>query len=319
MSKGLMAMYRILHRKTRTLIRMIYNALYNRPIGYIYMFHMVRPKEDCISSLDTIRVSPEYFEKFLINHSNKEDFISIDEVPQRIKNHKKGDKPFAVVTFDDGYDDNFVYAYPILKRLQIPFVIYVAVNLVNDHQPILNYPLIIECIIRKNDKLFLGNGETYICEKEDEKNNTFNQLKQLYFSIPYLHIHEKFKQLFRDYLTDVVFPVNTLTWEQIELLSQDPLCTIGAHTMSHCRLTITDKESLSYELLQSKVIIEKHTRQPVHYMSYPYGAYTDVSDEARLFTQMCGYKSALMGGGGPIREKDRNIDLYTLKRIAVTE
>lgn len=307
---------KIFCRKVRTVCRITYNALFNRPIGNIYMFHMVRPKEDYISALDVIRVSPENFEKFLIEHSKKEEFISIDEVPQRIKNYKKGNKPFAVVTFDDGYDDNFVYAYPILKRLQIPFVIYVSVNLVNDHHPIWNYPLIIERIIRKNDRLVLGNGETYICGTEEEKNSVFVRLKMLMFSWSYEQMHNEFQLTFGPYLTDDVFVVNTLTWEQIEQLSKDPLCTIGAHTMSHCRLMISDEKALSFEIGKSKEILEKKIGKPVLHMSYPYG---EASVEAQYFARGLGYKTSPMAGGGPIRKNDTNISMYALKRISISE
>ena len=229
-------MFRVIQRKITTLCRILYNSIWNRPIGNIYMFHMVKPKEDYIPGLDSIRVSPEFFERFLTEHSKKEEFISIDEVPERIRNHKRGDKPFAVVTFDDGYEDNYTYAYPIMKKMQVPFVIYVAVNLVNDHTPIWNYPLIMERIIHKNDHLELGNGEIYSCATEQEKNEAFIRLKMQMFSWPYDQLHTRFLQMFSRYLTEDVFSVNTMTWEQINELAQDPLCTIGAHTMSHCRL-----------------------------------------------------------------------------------
>ena len=310
-------MLEILQRKSCTLWRLIYNFFFNRPIGCVYMFHMVRPKEAYIPELDVIRVSPDFFENFLIEHSKKEEFISIDEVPDRIRNGKHRNKPFAVVTFDDGYDDNFIYAYPILKKLQIPFVIYVSVNLVNDHNPIWNYPLIIERMVRKNDYLKLGNGIMYSCYTEEEKNNSFNQLKQIYFSMPYRQIHNEFKRLFGTYLTKDVFPTNTLTWRQIEQLSNDPLCTIGAHTMSHCRLIMREKDALSYEMCRSKEILEQHIGKQVCHMSYPYGSMTDVSVEASAYAKKIGYITALMSGGGAVREKEKN--MYCIKRVSVNE
>ena len=296
--------------------KLIYRYFFNKPIGNIYMFHMVRPKEDYIPGLDSIRVSPEYFEQFLMEHSKKEEFISIDEVPERIRNHKRGDKPFAVITFDDGYEDNYTYAYPILKKMQIPFVIYVAVNLVNDHTPIWNYPLIIERIIHKNDKLELGNGEMYSCATEQEKNEVFSHLKLRMFSWPYEQLHTKFLQTFSQYLTEDVFPVNTMTWEQIIELAQDSLCTIGAHTMSHCRLMINDNKSLSYEMGKSKEILEQKIGKPIMHMSYPYG---EASAEAQHFAQDVGYKTSPLAGGGPIREKDTDISMYAIKRIPISE
>lgn len=293
-----------------------YNACFNRPVGYIYMFHMVSPKGDYLAPIDELRVSPEYFEAFLREQQKQVNFISINELHARISNNQRNNKPFGIITFDDGYDDNFVYAYPILKKLNIPFTIYVSAGFVNDHKPIWNYPLIIERIIRKNTELIIG-GKRFDCITEEQKNDVFYKLKTILFSLPYDKLQEEFKRLFAEYLIEDVFPQNTLSWEQIKELSQDSLCTIGCHTMTHCRLSITGVSALNYELNESKKILEQQIGKPVDNLSYPYGWISDVSDEAIDYTKMLGYKTAMRSYGGPVREKDN--DMYQLKRIMVNE
>lgn len=307
-------------KKVRRIVRewaeAAYNACFNHPVGYIYMFHMVCPKTDLLAPIDELRVSPEFFELFLREQQKHLDFISINDTHTRLSNKQHSDKPFGIITFDDGYEDNYTYAYPILKKLNVPFVIYVSAGLVNDHAPIWNYPLIIERIIKKNDELNIG-GRKYVCQTQEQKNETFLKLKGLLFSLPYAHMQEDFKHLFAEYLSDDVFLRNTLTWEQIAELSKDPLCTIGSHTMTHCRLTITDIASLQYELGESKSLLEQHVCKPVEHLSYPYGWKTDVSAEAIVFAQQIGYKTALRSYGGPMREKDD--DFYQLKRKMIHE
>lgn len=309
-------MFKKVRRIGRAWCEAIYNACFNQPIGYIYTFHMVCPKGDYLAPIDELRVSPEYFEKFLREQQERLEFVSIDEVPERMANQKRRDKLFGVITFDDGYEDNYTYAYPILKKLGIPFTIYLSVNLVNDHSPIWNYPLIIERIIKKNGELDV-NGKHYYCWTQEQKNDAFHQFKGLLFTLQYDHLQDEFKRIFTEYLTADVFPQNTLNWEQIEELAKDPLCTIGSHTMSHCRLTITDEESLQYELGESKKILEQHIGNSVEHLSYPYGWIGDVSAEAIAYAQMVGYKTALRSFGGSVRKQD--IDLYNIKRIQVNE
>lgn len=308
-------MFKKVRRIGREWCEAIYNACFNQPIGYIYTFHMVCPKGDYLAPIDELRVSPKYFEAFLRKQQKRLEFISINELPERMVNHRKG-KPFGVITFDDGYEDNYTYAYPILNKLGIPFTIYVSVSLVNEHAPIWNYPLIIEYIVRTHGELNID-GMHYYCWTREQKNDVFRQLKGLLFSLPYEHLQDEFKRLFANYLTDDVFLQNTLNWEQIEEMAKDPLCTIGSHTMSHCRLTITDNRSLQYELGESKRVLEQHIGKSAEHLSYPYGWKTDVSAEAIAFAQQAGYKTALRSFGGPVRMKD--VDLFNLKRIQVNE
>ena len=35
---------------------------------------------------------------------------------------------FVCLTFDDGYRDNLEYAYPILKKYEVPFALYVPTS-----------------------------------------------------------------------------------------------------------------------------------------------------------------------------------------------
>jgi peptidoglycan/xylan/chitin deacetylase (PgdA/CDA1 family) len=281
------------------------------------MFHRVAPKDGALPVIDELRVSPEYFKQFLIDKKDLGEFINLQQFVDIQNGKLKLSKPFHLITFDDGYEDNYTYAYPILKELGIPLVIYVSVDLIYDHQPIWNYPLIIERIVRKNDELKLKNGMHIICRTIEEKNRAFIELKSWLFSLPYETLRGEFERVLKDYLTDDVFPNNTLTWEQLKEMTKDPLCTIGSHTMSHCRLMIKDHDSLMHELHDSKRILSEKLGVEIEHLSYPYGWITDVSDEAIEVTKRVGYKTGLRSFGGPIRRKDK--DLFNVKRINVVE
>ena len=305
-----------LKRKINKCLQTVYNAVCNRPIGYIYMFHRVAPADGVLPVIDELRVSPEYFKQFLLSRSEFQ-FVSLDEAIDIIKEQKKINKPFCVITFDDGYEDNYTYAYPILKALNIPFTIYVSVDLVNDHNHVWNYPLLLEKVIRKNDNLVLFDGEKITCKTVEEKNAAFIYLKHWLLSLPYNSLRENFVKVLGSYLTDDIFKEDTLTWQQLQEIADDSLCTIGSHTMSHCRLTIIDKPSLLHELQDSKVILSERLGINVEHLSYPYGWITDVSDAAIDTAKEVGYKSGLRSFGGPVRRKDK--DLFNLHRIMVNE
>lgn len=310
-------MFKKVRRIAKEKLQALYNACFNHPVGEVYMFHRVSPTDGALAVIDELRVSPEFFKQFLMSKQDKIQFVSLDDAVDIIKGNKKTTNPFGVITFDDGYEDNYIYAYPILKELGIPFVIYVSVDLINDHQPIWNYPLIIERIVRSNDELKLGNGMQLVCRTIKEKNRAFVELKSWLFSLRYETLHDEFTRVLNDYLIDDVFPNNTLTWEQLKEMANDPLCTIGSHTMSHCRLVMKDNDSLMHELHDSKRILSEKLGVEIEHLSYPYGWITDVSEEAIEIAKRAGYKTGLRSFGGPVRRKDK--DLFNVKRINVVE
>ena len=61
-----------------------------------------------------------------------------------------------------------------------------------------------------------------------------------------------------------------LSKDQIIELSKDPLCTIGSHTMSHCKMKKKDVD-LHKEVFESKDILKKLINCEVEHFAYPYG------------------------------------------------
>lgn len=93
----------------------------------ILMYHHIDYVED-----DKINwVSPDSFEvqmKYLKN--NGFTVLKLDELVEAIQQNQKLPKKSVVITFDDGYSDNYKYAYPILKENQFPATIFVVSDLV---------------------------------------------------------------------------------------------------------------------------------------------------------------------------------------------
>ena len=52
--------------------------------------------------------------------------ISINDIVKWIAKGKPISSKAVVVTFDDNYEDNYTFAYPILKRLEIPATIFLS-------------------------------------------------------------------------------------------------------------------------------------------------------------------------------------------------
>jgi peptidoglycan/xylan/chitin deacetylase (PgdA/CDA1 family) len=98
----------------------------------ILMYHQVFPGCDPKYPL---AVSDAIFErqmKFLKeNHYN---VMRLDELADFIRNKRKLPPKACAVTFDDGYRNNFTYAFPILKKYNIPATIFLIFNETNRPQ-----------------------------------------------------------------------------------------------------------------------------------------------------------------------------------------
>ena len=108
---------------------------WRKDISYSYprvlMYHMVSEHlEKDKSKFNRLRVKPEEFEKQLkwLKDNNWTSFTlselaSLKEIPLKS----------VVITFDDGYEDNFKNAYPLLKKYGFKATIYIVLNRFNEN------------------------------------------------------------------------------------------------------------------------------------------------------------------------------------------
>lgn len=76
-----------------------------------------------------LSVSPASFARqmeFLKAHRYK--VLSLSEYVDILKNKKPIPKKSVVITFDDGYDNNFTEAFPVLKKMEFPATVFVQVD-----------------------------------------------------------------------------------------------------------------------------------------------------------------------------------------------
>jgi hypothetical protein len=102
-------------------------ALRNRAV--VLMYHRVMPREEPASAaFEGIRVDPATFElqmAYLRKH-----FHLLALVDLRLHLWKRIPFPpnSCLVTFDDGWRDNYIHAYPVLNRYEIPAVVFLTVG-----------------------------------------------------------------------------------------------------------------------------------------------------------------------------------------------
>lgn len=90
----------------------------------VFMYHKLGEQADYLT------VTAAQFEQqlqFILQHYTP---IRLSELVQHIEHQTPLPKKAALITFDDGYDNNYYLAYPILKQYQIPFTVFLVADYV---------------------------------------------------------------------------------------------------------------------------------------------------------------------------------------------
>jgi peptidoglycan/xylan/chitin deacetylase (PgdA/CDA1 family) len=261
------------HSRVYELARPFYSGL-----GQVLMFHRVVPESGKlrIHNHKSLEVSPQYLENLIHQFKKLDyDFISLDEM-MALKDKPKREKKFVIFTFDDGYVDNYAFAYPIFKKHQIPFTIYVATNM-PDGKAILWWYLLEDLVVNnpRIELLFDNERFDFVTNTVAEKEIAFNEIRNRMAMADAATLRKLLNSLFAERWDQVEAKAVelALSWDQIRELSKDPLVTIGSHTVNHLPLNSLVREDSEFEIKKSKEIIELQIRKEVKHFCYPIGSF----------------------------------------------
>ena len=267
--------------------------------GIVFMLHRVSERiNGHIPNNEHLQISPEMLEKTIIKYKKAGfSFFSLDQLYDVISGKVKIDKPFVCFTMDDGYFDNYEKAYPIFKRHHVPFAIFVATDFPDKKAVLWWY--VIEELILKSTEIQLSDGSKYTCETFQEKWDTFRYIREKVLQLNQLDIVNELNILFANYHLDWYSPIQTLSmnWEQIKVLTQEPLCTIGGHTISHVALNKLSQEDLDREITEGINIIKFHTDYKPDYFAYPYGSEKENGEREYRYIKNSDIKMAFLSYG----------------------
>ena len=269
-------------------------------IGTILMLHRVCPPtgRTRLVSNAVLEITPEYLEHMIaFFRERRYEIVSLDRLCEILNNENKNERCIAF-TFDDGYADNYTYAYPIFKKHNIPFSVFVITSF-PEKKAILWWYLLEDLILENSCIRFELDGDVYNlkCETPDKKEITFLIMRRLIMDTEEGNQLFKVKKIFEEFSVDLHQKTDelALSWEQIQQLSADPLVTIGSHTVNHCMLRELPLVDMQREVVEATQIIESHIDKKVEHFSYPYGSVEAVGPREFNFIRKCGFKMAVTG------------------------
>ena len=93
------------------------------------MYHSIDSNDDFFT------VAPEEFKRQIEYLKESYSIVSLDEMADYIENSRKSPRKSVAITFDDGYQDCYLHAYPYLRKNNLPATVFVSTAYVGKEWP----------------------------------------------------------------------------------------------------------------------------------------------------------------------------------------
>lgn len=279
----------------------------------ILMYHRVSPKQDNWSFEP---INPQSFERQMQYFCRSCEILSLDKLAQYIQQGKSLPEKAVVITFDDGYKDNYLYAYPILKKYHVPATIFLATGHIGTSKLFWWDKVSYAIQHTRVEELGLNELGSHSLRSELDKSRVNSivteRLKKSSDGEKNLLI-EKLLQISGVDISADLGKELILSWDEVKEMSNGGIA-FGAHSVSHPVLVNMPLEQAKWEIIQSKKDVEEKLAQPVTAFSYPNG---DFNAELVNFIKESGFTCAV--AVSPCKLITSRDNLYQLSRIAAME
>ena len=200
----------------------------------------------------------------------------------------------VIVTFDDGYDDNYRVAYPILRELGMPATFFVSTGHIDSGLPY-SYDWFVHMIARSSaTRLQIRELEVDLpmppsrMQRRELATELLDRMKWLDASVQaavVARLEDDWSMPRQAGHADC----RPMSWDQLREMHAGGM-EIGSHGMWHSMLAKLSPEAMRAEVIDSKAALDRELDVPAQVLSYPVGG-NDAFDENVIATaREAGYK-----------------------------
>ncbi len=297
----------------------------NQPEFVILMYHRVlpsmangdtRPQPGMVTTQSTFAQQVSYCRR----HG---DVIHLETLADYLEQGQRPTRPAVIITFDDGWKDNYQYAYPVLRSHSAPATIFLATDYIESDS---RYWFHTVNLLLRDHHLSSASWEQALlrCTKLDPETRDsllllidqpdmfIERLKNLEATV--LHnIVTVLSEEFANHLGAVTGKHLLLSWNEIAEMQQHGIA-FGSHTCSHAILPQLSPEQQVEEIRRSRTVIEEKTGAQITTFAYPN---TDYDEQVKQQVQEAGYRCAC--AGTRLDSDSTSIDIFALPRLGMHE
>lgn len=206
-----------------------------------------------------------------------------------------GDHPAGLstlITFDDGYRDNYELAFPILKKHDAPAVFFVPSKII-DERAVGWWDVIAYLLKRTTRSTITIDGESFDLSNRDAAIARLHKRMQLEETAETKDLVARLAEACGvEPPSDDERDRQLMTWDQLREVADSGLVTVSSHTHSHHVLATLPAERQREELATSKSFLEEKIGRPVRSLAYPVGGYQHFTAQTSSIAEEVGYELA---------------------------
>jgi peptidoglycan/xylan/chitin deacetylase (PgdA/CDA1 family) len=216
--------------------------------------------------------------------------IGADDLRQTALRPRGGRFP-VLVTFDDGFRDYHDVAYPILRRLGLPALVFVVTDLVDHGGLVWTDQLQLAFLRTHRPRVRLPWAETAVELGPTRAAAAAEAAKKHLKAVPdgeRRALLDKTLAALEVTAEDLRVERQMLTWDEIR--SMQDLTTFGGHTHTHPVLSRVEPAALETEIRTCRDRLAAETGRTPRYFAYPNGRRSDFTPQAKQLLQTCGFE-----------------------------
>ncbi len=288
--------------------------------GTILRYHSVSADESWAHDYmqSSLVVPPDVFARQVAFLARRHRIVSVGEMVQQMRSRRGVDPKNVAITFDDGYEDNYRNAFPILREHGATAAFYITTGAVADAR--IPWTVALRRAIRLCDRpgvslSFLGEHSIDL-STEAKKEATIKMVTGIVKRCKIDEAESILAKVHKEMgsRTDLRDRRIMMNWDEIREMHGAGM-TIGAHTHSHYNLPSLDTSDVAHEVVASRSGIEEALQAPVEHFAYPNGR-TNCHCDARVakIIAVAGFESAVTSLSGPVSHK---YSTYCVPRLGI--
>jgi len=275
----------------------------------IFLFHRICDDESMGVTLPVFKGVMEYIR-------NSYTVIGIDEAYEYLIDKKlcKNQKRYAIITFDDGYLDNYTQALPVLREYKLPATLFACTGFIDSGYS--NWEQLDAALLRRKESILDLSCFCLGCHSfttDVERRATVTQVHKLLKVMPQKDMDSLMARIIEDSPAGSARGRSMMNWDELRDFAGTPGMTIGAHTVTHPNLVRISESALREELNVSKKVLEDRLDVPIRHFAYPSGI---ASASVERAVREAGFVSASLVEDGINR---KGCDLFKLLRRSVIQ